>query len=38
MKIPQEKSSNELKSYMLSKLNNNFLDNDSEGKVEEEET
>ncbi|CAD8058389.1 unnamed protein product [Paramecium primaurelia] len=35
-KTPQEKSSDELKSYMLSKLNNNFQDDESEGKVEEE--
>ncbi|CAD8158451.1 unnamed protein product [Paramecium octaurelia] len=35
-KTPQEKSSDELKSYMLSKLNDNFQDDDSEGKVEED--
>ncbi|CAK77214.1 unnamed protein product (macronuclear) [Paramecium tetraurelia] len=35
LRIPQEKSSEELKSYMLSKLNN-FVDDDSEGKFEEE--
>ncbi|CAD8158809.1 unnamed protein product [Paramecium pentaurelia] len=36
LKTPQDKNQNELKSYMLSKLSNNFLDDDSEGKVEEE--
>ncbi|CAD8070074.1 unnamed protein product [Paramecium sonneborni] len=36
IKTPQEKSSDQLKSYMLSKLSNNFKDDDSEGKVEEE--
>ncbi|CAD8074624.1 unnamed protein product [Paramecium sonneborni] len=36
LKTPQEKSQDELKSYMLSKVSNNLLDDDSEGKFEEE--